>query len=76
MDRGGKTALHYAAANEHGGEGSEGMHEWLLQLGADKEHEDNVTNKDIFIFILMSYFMKNIKLFEKLYIYSFLLFLI
>ena len=55
MDRSGKTALHYAAANEHGGEGSEGMHEWLLQLGADKEHEDNVSNKDIFIFILMPY---------------------
>ena len=46
MDRSGKTALHYAAANENAGEGSTGMYEWLLQRGADKEHEDNVS--DIF----------------------------
>ena len=52
MDRSGKTALHYAAANAHGGEGSDGMHDWLLQMGADKEHEDNVSRRSIFIFYL------------------------
>ena len=56
VDRSGKTALHYAAANEHSGGGSEGMHDWLLQLGADKEHEDNVSRREIFIFILMPSF--------------------
>ena len=45
MDKSGKTALHYAAANEHSGEDSSGMYDWLLQMGADKEHEDNVSVK-------------------------------
>jgi hypothetical protein len=47
VERTGKTALHYAAANESSG-GSvsgEGLYGWLLTMGADKEHEDNVRGK-------------------------------
>ena len=50
MDRGGKTALHYAAANEHSGESSPGMHDWLLQVGADKEHEDHVSTRAALVY--------------------------
>ena len=45
VDRTGKTALHYAAANQHSGEDSEGMYDWLTQMGGDKNHEDNVSLK-------------------------------
>ena len=45
MERTGKTALHYAAANESSG-GSitgEGLYGWLLTMGSDIEHEDHVS---------------------------------
>ena len=49
MERTGKTALHYAAANESSG-GSitgEGLYGWLLTMGSDIDHEDHVRNYNI-----------------------------
>ena len=55
MERTGKTALHYAAANESSG-GSitgEGLYGWLLTMGSDIDHEDHVRNYNIeFLYVV------------------------
>ena len=55
VERTGKTALHYAAANESSG-GSitgEGLYGWLLTMGSDIDHEDHVRNYNIeFLYIV------------------------
>ena len=55
VERTGKTALHYAAANESSG-GSitgEGLYGWLLTMGSDIDHEDHVRSYNIaFLYVV------------------------